>query len=99
MITTIDKAGRIVVPKEIREELHFSPHSELEIIKDGIEIRIRKKHSPSLKVEKKSNFLLLDFEGEIDLSKTLQDLREERILSFLDLYCDSGKYLSSCQHF
>jgi AbrB family looped-hinge helix DNA binding protein len=83
MITTIDKAGRIVVPKEIREELHFSPHSELEIIKDGIEIRIRKKHSPSLKVEKKSNFLLLDFEGEIDLSKTLQDLREERILSFL----------------
>jgi AbrB family looped-hinge helix DNA binding protein len=83
MITTIDKAGRIVVPKEMREELHFSPNSELEIISDGSEIRIRKINIPTLKVEKKSKFLVLDFEGEINFSKIIQDLREDKIVSFL----------------
>jgi AbrB family looped-hinge helix DNA binding protein len=31
MITTIDSAGRIVVPKRLREELHFNPGQELEV--------------------------------------------------------------------
>ena len=83
MTITMDKAGRIVVPKEIREKLHFSPDTELEILCDGTEIRIRKTNSPTLIVEKKSNFLVLDFEGEVDFLKSIQDLREERIYSFL----------------
>ena len=79
----MDKAGRIVVPKEIREKLHFSTDTELEILCDGTEIRIRKTNSPTLIVEKKSNFLVLDFEGDVDFLKSIQDLREERIYSFL----------------
>jgi AbrB family looped-hinge helix DNA binding protein len=31
MITTIDSAGRIVVPKRLREELGFAPGQELEL--------------------------------------------------------------------
>jgi AbrB family looped-hinge helix DNA binding protein len=31
MVTTIDSAGRIVVPKRLREELHFVPGQELEV--------------------------------------------------------------------
>jgi AbrB family looped-hinge helix DNA binding protein len=31
MVTTIDSAGRIVVPKRLREELHFNPGQELEV--------------------------------------------------------------------
>ena len=83
MITTIDKAGRIVIPKEIREELHFSPQTELEILSDGYEIRIRKLQTPSIQVEKRSGFLILDFEAEFDSSKTLSEVREERIRQFL----------------
>jgi AbrB family looped-hinge helix DNA binding protein len=83
MITTIDKAGRIVIPKEIREELHFSPHEELEIMSDGYEIRIRKREARSIQVEKRSGFLILDFEAEFDSSNTLSEIREERIRQFL----------------
>ena len=83
MITTIDKAGRIVIPKEIREELHFSTQTELEILSDGYEIRIRKLQTPSIQVEKRSGFLILDFEAEFDSSKTLSEVRKERIRQFL----------------
>jgi AbrB family looped-hinge helix DNA binding protein len=31
MLTTIDSAGRIVVPKRLREELRFRPGQELEL--------------------------------------------------------------------
>jgi AbrB family looped-hinge helix DNA binding protein len=31
MVTTIDSAGRIVVPKRLREELGFKPGQELEL--------------------------------------------------------------------
>lgn len=31
MVTTIDSAGRIVVPKRLREELGFMPGQELEL--------------------------------------------------------------------
>jgi AbrB family looped-hinge helix DNA binding protein len=31
MKTTIDSAGRIVVPKAVRDQLHLTPGSELEI--------------------------------------------------------------------
>jgi AbrB family looped-hinge helix DNA binding protein len=31
MVTTIDKAGRIVVPKQLREQLKFRPGQKLEL--------------------------------------------------------------------
>ena len=41
MRTTIDRAGRLVVPKPLRERFHLAPGSELEIepTSDGIIIR------------------------------------------------------------
>lgn len=36
MVTTIDSAGRIVVPKRLREELGFKPGQQLELsVADG----------------------------------------------------------------
>lgn len=40
MRTTIDKAGRIVVPKPLRDRLGITPGAELEIVEDGAGIRI-----------------------------------------------------------
>jgi AbrB family looped-hinge helix DNA binding protein len=41
MVTTIDKAGRIVVPKALRERLGFEGGTEIEIevTSDGLRIR------------------------------------------------------------
>lgn len=40
MQTTIDAAGRIVVPKALRDELGFGPGVPVEITSDGVGARI-----------------------------------------------------------
>ena len=42
MITTIDQAGRIVIPKDIREKAGLAAGTEIEIIYDGTGIRIHR---------------------------------------------------------
>ena len=40
MRTTIDKAGRVVIPSAVRERAGFTPGSELEISEDELGIRL-----------------------------------------------------------
>ncbi len=49
MSITIDKAGRIVVPKALRDRLAFSPNSELEVLDhpEGLLLRVPRRE-PSL---------------------------------------------------
>ena len=42
MRTTIDKAGRVVIPAQIRERVGFGPGAELEITEDEFGIRIER---------------------------------------------------------
>ncbi len=44
MTTTIDKAGRIVVPKSLREALNFKPGQQLDLsVRDGhLEVEVAK---------------------------------------------------------
>jgi AbrB family looped-hinge helix DNA binding protein len=42
MKTTIDKAGRVVIPAVIRERAGLSPGSELEITEDELGIRLER---------------------------------------------------------
>ena len=42
MRTTIDKAGRVVIPAPIRERAGLTPGSELEITEDELGIRIER---------------------------------------------------------
>lgn len=83
MVVKIDKAGRIIIPKDLREELDFFPHTELEIVRDGLEVRIRKRKIPRILVENRSGFLVVDFPKERDDSAILKEIREERIDQFL----------------
>jgi AbrB family looped-hinge helix DNA binding protein len=41
MRLTIDKAGRIVIPKPLRESLHLGPGDDLELESAGDEITLR----------------------------------------------------------
>jgi len=40
MITTIDKAGRLVIPAEIRKRLGLNPGTQLEMVVEGFAIRL-----------------------------------------------------------
>ena len=42
MKTTIDKAGRIVIPAAVRDRAGLSPGAELEIIEDELGIRLER---------------------------------------------------------
>lgn len=46
MKVTIDRAGRIVVPKPVREDLDLKPGTELELELDDGDIRLSAAHEP-----------------------------------------------------
>jgi AbrB family looped-hinge helix DNA binding protein len=42
MRTTIDKAGRVVIPATLRDRAGFTPGSELEVVEDEFGIRLQR---------------------------------------------------------
>lgn len=49
MKTTIDKAGRVVIPAPIRAQAGFKPGTELEVIMDDVSVRlVRRVPGPKL---------------------------------------------------
>lgn len=80
----IDKTGRIVVPKTLRERLGFRPDTELEAIEqpDGVLLRRLEQHPSMVKVDglwvHQGNA-----EARANWESVLKDVREERIESVL----------------
>ena len=80
----IDKAGRIVVPKPIRERLGFKPDTELEAIErpEGVLLK---------RVETRPSIVKIDglwvhqgsAEAGANWERVVEDVREERIESVL----------------
>lgn len=80
MKTTVDKFGRIVIPKETRDRLGFDPGTEMEIIEEGDSVRLRRKF-PRANLVWKGDILV--HTGEVqeegrDIVKFLEKLRRER---------------------
>jgi len=80
----IDKAGRIVVPKPLRERLGFKPDTELEAIEqpEGVLLGRVEQRPPMVKVDG-----LWVHQGSAEpganWERILEDVREERIESVL----------------
>lgn len=81
MSITIDRAGRLVIPKKIRDEMNLVPGSELEIDTTGDEIRLRLPVPKSRLVEK-NGFLVFSAGGEsnIDIADFINKEREKEAL-------------------
>ena len=82
MITTIDAAGRVVVPKPIREQAGLRPGAELEVeYRDGrVEMEPVKVSS---KLVRKGSFWVFSSPGMPPLTRkqvnrTIQEIRQER---------------------
>ncbi|TVR49673.1 MAG: AbrB/MazE/SpoVT family DNA-binding domain-containing protein [Puniceicoccaceae bacterium] len=52
MKTTIDHAGRVVIPKALRIQYHLTGGTELEIVADGDALRLRQPQAASRFTEK-----------------------------------------------
>ena len=73
MRTTIDKAGRLVIPKQLRDHLGLRP-GEVEVTADGAALRVEPVASESLVEE--SGFLVIPASGERLTDKDVQALRD-----------------------
>lgn len=84
MTVKVDKSGRLVVPLELREELGIDAFTPLEIVRDGMELRIRKLEE-DLSVRKEDGLLLIvsKWEGESDPVKLVDRARKGRISKFV----------------
>jgi AbrB family looped-hinge helix DNA binding protein len=87
MTLRIDKSGRIVVPKPLRERLGLKPHMELEVVEHpgGVLLRPVEQRPPMVKVDG-----LWVHQGVAQLGAAwdgvLDDAREERVQSILKSY-------------
>ncbi len=83
MKVTLDKAGRVVLPKSLREALHLSAGDSLELAIVGEEITLHPQRSaaPLRKERGVWVFRTGDRLSETESHATLRRLREERIRS------------------
>ena len=77
---TIDKAGRIVIPKFVREELRLEPGDTLELKPHGEELTLRPVRSKT-SLSKERGVWVFRAGGTLSAAETdkvLQEIREQR---------------------
>lgn len=88
MTTTIDTAGRIVVPKKLREAYHLRGGTPIEILADGDGLRIRVPSSESLFIEKEG-VLVQRSETGVDFDST-EFINQQRNTQAIQSYTSTG---------
>lgn len=82
---TIDKAGRVVIPKQLRERLHLEPGDALEVEAAGEQITLRPVRGTA-PLRKEHGVWVFHGGQSLSASATeamLREIREERDLSNL----------------
>lgn len=74
MRTTIDAAGRVVIPKQLRESASLRPGQELEIIERDGHIEIAPV-APRMTLVERDGFLAAEIEGDVE-PMTPQQVRD-----------------------
>lgn len=72
MRTTIDKAGRVIIPAVIRAQLGITP-GPVDIVLDGAGVRIEL--IPADKLAERDGRLIIDARGEAVTSDDIRELR------------------------
>ena len=81
MQTTIDRFGRIVLPKKLRDDFNLEPGSQIHIEESGQQIILKPIHGePNLRL--KEGVLVYSGIPQGDLNNALAKHREERLKSF-----------------
>ena len=76
----LDSAGRIVVPKTLRDELHLSPGDTLDLTVEGDEIILRPRRSATALEKERGVWVLRTGKPltEAETRQALQNLRGQR---------------------
>lgn len=77
MMVTIDRAGRVVIPKDIRDRLALNPDAELDIDLEGDVIRLTPKRGPARRVVVHDGLPVLErIEGQLITDAEVQRWRD-----------------------
>jgi AbrB family looped-hinge helix DNA binding protein len=82
MKTTIDKAGRLVIPKSIRDALGLAAGTEVDIVMDGVAIRIDGPRPTEPELVEVNGRLVVKKTGQAFPVDVIGALREERVDHF-----------------
>ena len=77
---TLDQAGRVVLPKKLRDELHLSPGDTLDLTVQGDEVTLRPRRSSS-PLQKKQGVWVFSTGKPMasdETAEALRDIREQR---------------------
>ncbi len=77
---TLDRAGRVVLPKHLRDELHLSPGDTLDVTVQGDEVKLRPRRSAS-PLQKKQGVWVFSTGKPMasdETAEALRDIREQR---------------------
>jgi AbrB family looped-hinge helix DNA binding protein len=77
---TLDRAGRLVLPKKLRDHLHLSPGDTLDITVEGDEVKLRPRRSSS-PLQKKQGVWVFSTGKPMasdETAEALRDIREQR---------------------
>ena len=80
MKTTIDKAGRVVIPKPLRDALGLAAGTEVDIVIDGVGIRIDGPEPEQDELIEVNGFLMIKDRGGPRL--TVEDVRRGRMRDY-----------------
>jgi AbrB family looped-hinge helix DNA binding protein len=85
-VLTLDKAGRIVLPKPLRDELNLSPGDTLEVRSSGEQITLQPVRSTTALQKERGVWVFRTGEKlpSAVVSHTLRSVREERERTILD---------------
>ena len=77
---TVDKAGRMVLPKKVRDELRLEPGDTLQLVSDGEQLTLRPSRSAS-RLRTKQGIWVLSVGTPIlaaETDRVLDDIRQGR---------------------
>lgn len=83
----IDKAGRVVLPKWVREGANLLPGDELKVSLEGQRIQLEPVIEDTGLVRKGQALVFRSNSGKVVTSELVEELREERLASL----CQSGR--------
>jgi antitoxin PrlF len=81
MMATIDRAGRVVIPAEVRKRLGLTPGSELNLVIDGFALRVTRAVAGPELVDRGGRLIARPraaeaHRTEIDVAKLIEEERE-----------------------
>ena len=86
MKITIDKAGRVVIPKAYRSRFHFDPGTRIELIAESDSLKLRLPETEATFRDKDGVLVqCADQSSTVDATAMMNRLREARSLETADI--------------